>query len=468
MFFGPNRRATKSLAFRMACWFAVVFAMSFASVLAIGYYVLRASLDSRLDQSMINEIGEYSALLESRGISVLTDVLNGEAMSEGTDRLFFRLLDMQGSVVGTTSMHAWPEFESTGSQIRVPAKNEPAFETLTTTATGPQTRVMTAPLNGDIIFQMGVSTEANDAIMNTFRWVFLGGIIVIVPFSAAGAWYMLRRALRRVEQVTYAATSIELGNLSQRVQVSGYEDEIADLATAFNRMIEHNERLIKNLKEVSDDIAHDLRGPITRIRGTAEVALDETDHTSAQGSVLGSIVEDCDALLTLINTMLEISETEAGLARLTTSEFNMAHLAHDVADLFAPAAEDKGIRLNVRSNGDALFRGDPHRLRRAVAQLIDNAVKYTEAGGEVSVETSESALEVRVTVTDTGVGIAEKHVPGIFSRFYRADESRSQPGNGLGLSLAEAIVKAHRGTISVTSMLGKGSTFTIALPKATA
>ncbi|MFA6241141.1 MAG: HAMP domain-containing sensor histidine kinase [Candidatus Hydrogenedentales bacterium] len=450
----------------MAWWFAVVFAVSLIIVLAIYYYVLRTSLDGQLDASMLNEVGEYAALLESRGLPVLTEVLQGEAVSEGTDRMFFRLFDANCATLGTTSMRAWPDYPAPTQHIAALKAGETIFETLDASASVPRTRVMTAPLTNDVFFQMGMSMQPNDEIMNTFRWVFLGGLLVIVPFSAAGGWYMLRRALYRVEQVTQAASSIARGDLSQRVGVAGREDEISELATAFNRMIENNERLIKNLKEVSDDIAHDLRSPITRIRGTAEVAIGELPPSSAQGSVLGSIVEDCDALLALINTMLEISETEAGLAHFTTTTFDLAHLIHDVAELFAPAAEDKGIRFQVRANAEVPFRGDALRLRRAVAQLVDNALKYTEAGGEVAVEVSTGSGETRVTISDTGVGIAEKHVPAIFARFYRADESRSLPGNGLGLSLAQAIVTAHHGSISVASAPGKGSTFVVSLPGA--
>ncbi|MFZ0035015.1 MAG: HAMP domain-containing sensor histidine kinase, partial [Sedimentisphaerales bacterium] len=275
-------------------------------------------------------------------------------------------------------------------------------------------------------------------------------------------------AMSGVKRVTQTAVSIaNEGNLIHRVPVGNEGREIRNLALAFNNMLERIQSLVSELRDVTDNIAHDLRSPITRIRGIAETTLTSNENLDTYREMTATIIDECDMLVGMINTMLEIAETQAGAANFEVAPVDIIKIVKDAHELFQPVAEDKNITLELDvQNGvkTVLVAGDTTRLQRAIANLLDNAVKYTDSGGKVTVSVERTQTQVKISVSDTGLGIEEKDITRIFDRFYRADTSRSTAGNGLGLSLAHTIVQAHKGKIVVESTPGKGSTFTILIP----
>jgi len=289
----------------------------------------------------------------------------------------------------------------------------------------------------------------------------------VLIFLAAGVgWFMARRAVSGVEAVTRTAQMISGGSLQERVPVKPRGDEIDQLATTFNQMLDRIQTLLTEIKEMTDNIAHDLRSPIARIRGIAEVTLTTSKSLSEYENMAASTIEDCDRLLDMINTMLLISKTEAGVEKLSREEVDIAALIRKACELFQPIAEDKDVRLAYRPPEETFLLGDTRMLQRMLSNILDNAVKYTSPGGKVEVSLTKSKSgDATVSVSDTGVGISEADLLHIFERFYRCDRSRSQPGTGLGLSLARALARAHGGDITVTSTVNQGSIFTITLPK---
>jgi signal transduction histidine kinase len=242
-------------------------------------------------------------------------------------------------------------------------------------------------------------------------------------------------------------------------------DEIDQLSMTFNQMLDRIQTLMTEIKEMSDNVAHDLKSPITRIRGISEVTLTHGKSMGEYESMAASTIEECDRLLDMINTMLMISKTESGVNKLLCEEIDLAGLVREACELFEPTAEDKGLTLSYDVPNKSHLVGDHRMIQRMLSNLLDNAIKYTPSGGTVSVAVSENdERNVVIAVEDTGIGISPKDLPRIFERFYRCDESRSKPGIGLGLSLARAIARAHGGDITVTSRLNHGSIFTITLP----
>jgi len=239
--------------------------------------------------------------------------------------------------------------------------------------------------------------------------------------------------------------------------------EIDLLAQAFNQMLDRVVALMNEIKEITDNIAHELRSPIARIRGSAEVTLLSDAPLSRYQETAADIIEDCDSLLALANAMLDISEIEAGVAALERQPVDVAQMARDACELFQPAAEDRGVTIRVLASETAVVPGDNRKLHQALANLLDNAVKYTPRGGTVTVSVEQTGDAVAVAVADTGPGIAADDLPHIFDRFYRADQSRAKPGNGLGLNLVRAVVNAHHGRIDVASRPNEGATFTMTL-----
>jgi heavy metal sensor kinase len=278
-------------------------------------------------------------------------------------------------------------------------------------------------------------------------------------------WFMARRALAGVENVTGTAQRIAAdGRLAERVPVGRGGDEIDRLAETFNRMLDRIQELVKGIKEMTDNIAHDLKSPLTRIRGQAEVALTSPWKADEYETMAASAIEECDRLLEMINTMLFISRTEAGVARPESRALDLAAVVRDACGLFQSLAEDKQIALTWDAPERLDFTGDVRLIQRMLGNLLDNAIKYTPEGGSVNVSLqSNPDRSVVVAVRDSGVGISDTDRPRIFERFYRGDPSRSQAGTGLGLSFARAVARAHGGEITVEGRQTSGATFRVEL-----
>jgi signal transduction histidine kinase len=287
--------------------------------------------------------------------------------------------------------------------------------------------------------------------------------VLVLPAVLIG-WFMARRALQGVEEVTGTAIAIANGELGLRVPATARGEEIDRLATTFNSMLDRIHSLITGMREMTDNIAHDLRSPISRIRGAAEMTLTASGSLTDYEALAADTIEECDRVLEMINTMLDITEVEAGEGKLVMKEVDISRLVREACELFQPVAEDKGITLVLDTHEGCTIKGDIQRLQRLIANLLDNALKYTLPGGNVAVTLKIHAETAVISVTDTGIGISEKELPRIFERFYRGDQSRTQTGTGLGLSLAKAIALAHGGSVTVSSTLGAGSTFTLVLP----
>jgi signal transduction histidine kinase len=237
------------------------------------------------------------------------------------------------------------------------------------------------------------------------------------------------------------------------------------LAESFNRMLDHIQSLMKGLSEVTDNIAHDLKTPITRMRVAAEAELSKSDCCEDCQKLAADIIEDCDDLLQMINTMLMISKEESGIFERVKEPVDLSQIIKDAFELFSPIAEEKGIQCFNQVPDNVTFDGDFHGLQRMIINLLENAIKYTPAGGRVTVFAHIDDDVIKIAFQDTGIGISEEDMPHIFERLYRCDKSRSQQGFGLGLSLALAVAHAHRGDIAATSQYGKGSVFTVTLPR---
>ncbi len=311
----------------------------------------------------------------------------------------------------------------------------------------------------------GTNNHALEELQEQFRAYFGASLAILIVLSTGVGWFMAKRALSGVEEVTRAAVDITNGALDRRVPVRGRQDEIDLLAETFNTMVERIQDLIGQMSEITENIAHDLRSPITRMRGIAEIALTGKTSDEEHVAMAGIIVEECDRLLGMINAMLDISEAESGLMKLDAQNVDLAILLRDVCDLFQPLAEDRSIAIAIESPESASVPGDLKKLQRVFSNLVDNALKYTPTGGSVAITIEEKTNYTVVTVKDTGSGIPEQDLQHIFDRFFRGEKSRSAAGNGLGLSLAQAFVLIHGGTITAANVPGQGSQFAVILPR---
>jgi heavy metal sensor kinase len=299
----------------------------------------------------------------------------------------------------------------------------------------------------------------------------LAALLIAVPiaigFSGAMGYVLARKALAPVEQLRRQTRQITAEHLHQRLPVRNSGAELGRLTVTINEMISRLERSFAEVRRFTADASHELRTPLTALRAEVEVALRQPGVTINEQRLLGSVLEECQRLTRLTDQLLLLSREDAGVVQRPDQPLDMTALIADAAETMRPLAEEAGLSLRVDAPEQHVIRGDATRLRQVAYNLIDNAIKYTPAGGEVEVRVQECNGIAIVTVRDTGVGIAAEHLPHVFDRFYRVDKARSreQGGTGLGLSIARSIVAAHGGTIELQSTLGQGTTATVALPE---
>ena len=275
---------------------------------------------------------------------------------------------------------------------------------------------------------------------------------------------MTRLALQPIRKMTQIARNIiSTGNLEDRVPSQKRRDELDNLAHLFNTMLDRNQNLIKGMREALDNVAHDLRTPLTRLRASMETGIQSSDVMQMKESLADGL-EESDRVLMILKVLMDVSEAEAGMLKLHKNTFNAKTLVSRVIDLYELVAEDQDIQLVTGNLFDLEFTADQTRLGQVLANLVDNAVKYTPKGGSVSISMAQDEKQLRFLVSDTGMGIPKDEQERIWQRLYRCDASRSKKGLGLGLCMVRAVVEAHGGSVSLQSEIGKGSTFIIDLP----
>ena len=468
MLFEKISRFGRTLAFRLTVYYALIFTVSAGCALFVIYFMTSAVLDRNLDLDLRGDVEEYVDLLGEEGVDPLFKELQAETRYEGSENFFFRIVSAEGKEIIASDLSPWQGLEkSTDLAEKIKASSDELFfQTLNPLELEYEARVVYAKLTPEIYLQMGESTEENVEILEIIVGVFAQTLMLLLPIGAVTGWFMARRALSGVEEVTRTARQISKGDFTSRVPIKSRGYEIERLATTFNYMLDRINALVTGIREVTDNIAHDLRSPITSIRGTAETTLLNSPNASDYRNMAGNTIEECDRLLGMINAMLDISEAEAGAEKLEIQAISVPEVVHHACDLFQPLAEEKEMSLTLKASKSCHILGDIKKIQRLVANLLDNALKYNSPGGAVKVEVNCDDNDVKVRVDDNGVGIAEKDLPHIFQRFFRCDKSRSEEGTGLGLSLAQAIARAHGGSIDVQSVPGKGSSFTLTVPKA--
>ena len=465
MLFEKINQACKTLAFRLTVYYAAIFTLSLVAAFAVVYFMTSSVLLENMDEDLLEDVEEYVAMLSDEGEEPLLDELHSEDASESPEEFFFRLMDQDGTILLASDLDLLDELEPEDELVKaIKAAREPYLETRRFAKLGHDIRVVHAQLASGHFLQMGESFAEQDEILEIIVEVSIQTLLALLFLSVIFGWWMARRALVGVEEVTQTARQISKGNFAHRVPLKARGLEIERLATTFNYMLDRINALITGIREVTDNIAHDLRSPITSIRGTAETTLMTAETLENYRRMTGNTIEECDRLLEMINAMLDISEAEAGAEKYEMVSIDLTRVVNQACELFRPLAEDKGLVLSVETPHRCVINGDTRKIQRLIANLLDNALKYTPTGGAVIVSVICDEDNVEVRVNDTGIGIAESELTHIFQRFYRCDQSRTEEGTGLGLSLALAIAKAHGGAIKVQSMLGKGSSFILKLP----
>ncbi len=425
---------------------------------------LNEALATRLDDALTAEWAEFQEIYRDGGAEALQKELRFEQKAVGPSGGFMCVYTDQGIAYDSGPLDDWGiAIQPRWNPADIP-ESAPKLDEAVGSPNGVRVRRLHGKLEADTAVLMAYSQHANDQLLDDYRRGFIFAFTAILLPVLLSAWLIARHAMQGVESVTRTAAQIVSGKTSQRVDVTGQGREIQALGDTFNGMLDHVFKVVRELKEINDNIAHDLRTPLTHIRAQTE-HLASADDTSPQvARIAAELMTEIDDLLHIINTMLEISEMEAGVRNLSFEDIDLGELVRDACDLYHPAAEDVDVPLTVHANGAARINGDRQLIRRAICNLLDNAIKYSTEGAPITVNVESPGNECRIQIKDAGAGIPETDLPHVFERFYRGDQTRGTRGNGLGLGLVKAVITAHDGAVTIDSQPGHGTTVNITLP----
>lgn len=449
-----------ALALRIGAWYAGVFAVS-AVALALGTYILLARALAAQDHDVLDAmLTRYAREYERAGLLGLRSVIEADAGAGRHEGLMVRVIGRSTEVVYFAEP-GWNALDLASLDER-PARA--GWTTISHPADASVLEVGSTVAGDGVTVQVGRSSRTRDVLLARYRARSLEILALVVLIGVVGGALLTEQALAPLRALDATVRNIvRTGRFDARVETRDTTDPLDELGALVNEMLGRIQTLVAGMRGALDNVAHDLRTPLTRFRTVAETAL-MSDDPAALREGLGRALEEADRVRATLTALMDISEAESGTMSLTPSTFDVAAVVREAIDLYADEAEDKDLALTSQVPDGFVIGADRTRLRQVLANLIENAVKYTPSGGRIAIDGTSSGAEVTLTVRDTGMGIAETDLPFVWDRLYRADASRSARGVGLGLSLVKAIVEAHGGHVHVASQVGQGSAFSVTLP----
>ncbi len=441
----------RSTTFRLSLVYLVVFALFAAFLLAYFALNTRRLITEQITDTVNAEITGLSEQYRQGGIRRLVVVIDARARRPGSS-LYLVTTFAGESLAGNVGSLAPGILDN-------PGWTETGYKRLEE-ADGQEHRALVRvfQLPGGFRLLVGRDLDERERLYHIVTDAGRWSIAIVIVLGIVGGVFVTRRVLRRVDAMTDTARTIMAGDLGGRLPVAGTGDELDRLAENLNLMLERIEALMHGLTEVSDNIAHDLKTPLTRLQNRAEEALRSATTEAEYRAALEQTIEESDGLIRTFNALLMIARAESGHGRDDMAEFDAAEIVRDVGELYEPLAEQKGIELKIEADTSAPVRGNRELVSQALANLVDNAIKYASpaaSGSHVNGATPEIVVRalnegerILLTVGDSGPGIAEADRPRVVERFVRLEQSRSQPGSGLGLSLALAVARLHGGELS--------------------
>lgn len=464
MSFDRLRTLVQTLRFRLTLWnTAVVLILLAVNLLAIRAG-LRFTLLRMLDEFLNEEI--YSAAEDLNRLSgdaeQLHNVYNRQALGHPRRLLFVQLIDDKGQL-------AWSSLQAPAANL-LPA-SDLAFE-------GPATmgehrivcRAVTLSDGRPMTLRVGCSLGRARQDMQRFTNILLAVGIVLLLIAPLGGYLLAGRATRPIARIIGVTNRLHPAQLQERLPLRGTRDELDQLAQTINHFLDRIATYLRQSREFTANAAHELRSPLTALQSALEVALNADRSPEEYKEVLSVLLEECGQMRVLVNQLLLLAEEDAGRLRLHSQPLRLDQIVANSLEMFLAVAEAAEVELSARRLEPVMIQGDGNRLWQVVNNLIDNAIKFTPKGGRVAVDfhLDEPRHQCVLEVSDTGIGIAAQDLPHVFERFFQGDKARLREtparGLGLGLSICQAVIDAHGGTIDVASTLGQGTTFTVRLP----
>ncbi len=465
---------TRSIRFRLTAWYAGLLAVLLllfggSTWFGLAHYLHRSLSESLAKQAQ--QIGDNFLLdVKTSGESYLIEEINEHYSPEQNDH-FVRVTRADGSVLYVSGAPISKGFDparvspASLSSASAAAREEPL-------AGGGELLIYSQPFTARDGSRFLIETGAPlDSIENTLRGLLLTlavGLPAMITVAAAGGYWIMRRALRPLDEIAGGAERITSRNLNERLPVVRTGDELERLSVALNRMIGRLEESFQYIRRFTADASHELRTPLTVLRGELEAVAQKPQLNPEVSETISSALEETERLSRIVESLLAISRLDAGEAQMERARFDLAELAVATTEQMRLLAEDKNLTLECRPIQRVEITGDQARIKQVIVNLVDNAIKYTPEGGLVCVEVNLEQENALLEVSDTGVGIPVEAHTHLFERFYRVDKARSRQmgGAGLGLAIVKSIVTVHGGQVTVESIEGRGSRFRVELPLA--
>lgn len=459
-----NRWGLHTLGMRLVLGYSALFIASIVLLAVLAYALFTHFMREPDRLFMRAQAHQLASAYERGGMGALRTELVASPAEERLEELLVRVATADGQSRLLYNPDNWRPSELAHLE-RLRAPVEGTWISLGQAEDQDALEAFVLPLSDGLILQVGMDADLRADALASIREAFFAIAIPVLILALLVGTFMAYRALRPLRRLVETLQAAEAtGNVEMRAPEASARGEFFELILLFNRMVDRIERLVDGMRGTLDNVAHDLRTPMTRLRGRAEMALREGREASDYRDALEESLEDSEAVLTMLDTLMEVAEAEAGVMTLHVEPLTVRDIVDDVVELYRLVAEERGVTLTAEVAPDLQLRADAGRMRRVVANLVDNAVKYTPRGGSVTVTAAREDDAVLLRVLDDGPGIAPADQNRIWDRLYRGDQSRSERGLGLGLSLVRAIVQAHGGSVAAATRPEGGSVFCVRIP----
>jgi signal transduction histidine kinase len=449
----------RTQAFRIVLVYLFIFAVSATVLVGFTYWNTEHALNAQTDQTIKAEITGLAEQYQRLGFRALEDVIISRSMHGGQG--VYLLADVLGRPIAG-NLDEWPHsFIRDGEFLEFDYQRNVQGVPVNHRARGQEFFLV----GGNVRLLVARDVYERQLTKKLFTTALPWSVGLMLLFGLIGGIFVSRNTLKRLDAINRTSAEIVAGDFSRRIPLTRSEDEFDELAENLNRMLERIERLMKGMREVVDSVAHDLRTPLTRLRNRLEEVQGRVDPDHPFAADIDGAIAETDRLIATFNALLLIAEADAGVARGTMSALNLSEVTADVTELYAPLAEEKNVALSAAPSGVATIEGNRSLVSQALANLIDNAIKYTPAGGAISVGVAETPSGVDLTVSDNGPGIPEADRIRVLERFVRLEKSRNAPGTGLGLSLVDAVARMHEARLTLADN-APGLKATISFPRA--
>ena len=472
MFSRIRKTLLKKIEFRIAAWYSAVFILWSVLLCVIISFLLFSTVRSKERGQILDKYENYLSEFNESGMSHLIKELERERELSVKQGLLIFIIGPTGEYLYTVLPEGWQRYnpELILQEIRKKPGNWMTFrgkgwlEGESEADSSDRLEIKHFSFDDGSQLYIGQSDQDIEELISDFLETY---ILILIPIFIAGVMgglFLSWRTLSPLKELVAAVKRVETGDMDARVPSRGTGDDLDELANLFNKMLERIEILIRGMKESLDNVAHDLKTPLTRMRASIERTAQSDNNKEDLTETLLDCAEESERLVNMLDTLMDISEAETGTMKLHMETLYLPGLLEDICDLYTYPAEEKNIQMVLSVHAPIKVLADRNRLYQVIANLVDNAVKYTPLNGSVSISARHHADYVEISIEDTGPGIANADIKKIFQRLYRADKSRSQKGLGLGLALVDAVIKAHKGEITVANLPQNGTVFKVRLP----